>query len=190
MPFFTGVPYSQKDTTDVDTPQSVQLDFQTGVSPKTLVFGYVRWVDWSEFSIAPELYEAQTATLLGAPRPLVAYEHDWWTYNLGVGRQLTDTLAGSLSVTWEPSVGGEMTSLGPYDGRTTATAALSYELGPWNITGGISAGVLGDTHNFLDTDFNDGSVWGAGVGGGLHLLNGLRDRIATLKQWPIARISR
>ncbi len=29
----------QNTTTDVDTPQSVQLDFQTGVAPKTLVFG-------------------------------------------------------------------------------------------------------------------------------------------------------
>jgi long-subunit fatty acid transport protein len=141
----------------------VQLDFQTGVAAKTLVFGYVRWVDWSAFSIAPDLYEQQTAALLGQPRPLVAYEHDWWTYNLGLGRQLTDALAGSFSVTWEPSVGGEMTSLGPYDGRTTATAALSYETGPWAITGGVTMGVLGDARNLLDTDFDDGSVWGAGV---------------------------
>ena len=33
------------------------------------------------------------------PRPLVDYADDWWTYNLGVGRQLTDALAGSLSIT-------------------------------------------------------------------------------------------
>ena len=52
-PLFGGGPQSTQDTTDVDTPQSVQLDFQTGVAPKTLVFGYVRWVDWSEFSISP-----------------------------------------------------------------------------------------------------------------------------------------
>ena len=36
-------------STDIDTPQSATLDFQTGVAPKTLVFGSVRWVDWSEF---------------------------------------------------------------------------------------------------------------------------------------------
>ena len=101
--------------------------------------------------------------LLGQPRPLVAYDDDWWTYTLGVGRELTDTLAGSLSVSYEPDVGGEMTSLGPYDGRTTATAALSYDYGQWNITGGVTYGVLGDTENLLETDYNDGSVWGAGV---------------------------
>jgi long-subunit fatty acid transport protein len=163
VPFTTGVPETLDDTTDVDTPQSVQLDFQTGVAPKTLVFGYIRWVDWSEFSIAPELYVQQTTALLGVPRPLVDYADDWWTYNLGIGRQLTDTLAGSFSVTYEPSVGGELTSLGPYDGRTTATAALSYDYGQWNFTGGVTYGVLGDTYNLLQTDFDDGSVWGAGL---------------------------
>ena len=96
-------------------------------------------------------------------RPLIQYGDDWWTYNLGVGRQLTDALAGSVAITWEPSVGGEMTSLGPYDGRTTGTVALTYEVNGFDITGGLTYGVLGDTENLLQTDFNDGSVWGAGL---------------------------
>jgi long-chain fatty acid transport protein len=162
-PFTTGVPQTTNTKTDVETPQSVQLDFQTGVAPKTLVFGYVRWVDWSEFAISPPVYEQVVAPLAGAPRPLVDYADDWWTYNVGIGRQLTDTLAGSLSITYEPDVGGVMTSLGPYDGRTTGTAALSYDRGPWNFTGGLTYGVLGDTTNLLQTEFNDGSVWGAGL---------------------------
>jgi long-subunit fatty acid transport protein len=150
-------------STDVNTPQSVTLDFQTGVAEGTLVFGSVRWVDWSEFAIEPPVYGQITSFLLGSPRPLVDYADDWWTYNLGVGRQLTDTLAGSLSVTYEPDVGGELTTLGPYDGRTTGTAALSYDYGQFNITGGLTYGKLGDTTNLLATDFNDGSVWGAGL---------------------------
>lgn len=163
VPFGATAPVVSQTSTDVDTPQAVQLDFQSGVAPKTLVFGYVRWVDWSEFSIAPPVYEQAVAGLIGSPRPLVDYADDWWTYNLGVGRQLTDQMAAALSLTYEPSVGGVMTSLGPYDGRTTATASLSYDLGAWNVTGGVSYGVLGDTRNLLDTDFNDGSVWGAGL---------------------------
>jgi long-chain fatty acid transport protein len=156
-------PVTQDTETDVDTPQSVQLDFQTGVAPKTLLFGYVRWVDWSEFSVAPPVYEQAVAGLLGEGRPLIQYADDWWTYNLGVGRQLTDSLAGSVSLTWEPSVGGEMTSLGPYDGRTTGTVALTYEVNQFDITGGLTYGVLGDTENLLKTDFNDGTVWGVGL---------------------------
>lgn len=162
-PFGAPGPVTEDTNTDVDTPQSVQLDFQTGVAPKTLVFGYVRWVDWSEFSVKPPVYEAATAALLGEARPLIAYQDDWWTYNIGVGRQLTDALAGSLALTWEPSVGGEMTSLGPYDGRTTGTAALTYQTGGFDITGGVTYGVLGDTENVLQTDFDDGSIWGLGL---------------------------
>lgn len=162
-PLGAPAPVSQKTETDVDTPQSVQLDFQTGVAADTLVFGYVRWVDWSDFSVAPPVYVATTAQFLGEGRPLIAYQDDWWTYNLGVGHQFTDALAASASITWEPGVGGEMTSLGPYDGRTTGTLALTYEVAGFDITGGLTYGVLGDTHNVLKTDFNDGSVWGAGL---------------------------
>ncbi len=160
---FTATTGDQDTETDVETPQSVTLDAQTGINPKTLVFGSIRWVNWSDFSISPPLYEQATTALLGFPRPLVAYEDDWWTYNLGVGRQITDQLAGSVSLTYEPDVGGEMTSLGPYDGRTTGTVALTYEVGQFDITGGLTYGVLGDTHNLLQTDYNDGSVWGAGL---------------------------
>ncbi len=153
----TSVTGAQATTTDIDTPQSATLDFQTGINPKTLVFGSVRWTDWSEFSINPPVYVQVSG------RPLVDYQDDWWTYTLGVGRKLTPELAGSFFVAYEPSVGGVMTSLGPYDGRTTATAALSYDIGKFNILGALTYGVLGDTHNLLDTDFNDGSVWGAAL---------------------------
>ena len=159
----TGAPLSNQTSTDVDTPQSVTLEAQTGIDPKTLVFGSIRWVDWSEFEISPPDYEVAINALIGQSRPLVDYQDDWWTYTLGVGRQLTDTLAGSLSISYEPSVGGEMTTLGPYDGRTVGTAALTYEMGQIEITGGLSYGVLGDTFNVLGTDFDDGSVWGAGL---------------------------
>ena len=150
-------------STDVDTPQSVSLEFQTGINPKTLAFGSVRWVDWSEFDISPPLYEQAIAQLIGEPRPLVDYADDWWTYNLGIGRQLTANLAGSVSITYEPSIGGTMTTLGPYDGRTTGSIGLSYDYGQINVTGGLTYGVLGDATNLLDTDFDDGSVWGAGL---------------------------
>ncbi|MFQ8430706.1 OmpP1/FadL family transporter [Amaricoccus sp. W119] len=144
-------------TTDIDTPQSVALEFQTGVMANTLVFGSIRWVDWSEFSIAPPTYTALTG------RDLVDYSEDWWTYNLGAAYQFTDDLAASFSVTWEPSVGGELTTLGPSDGRTTANVGVSYDYGKANFAGGVSYGTLGDTTNVLGTDFNDGSVWAAGL---------------------------
>jgi long-subunit fatty acid transport protein len=145
--------------TNVTTPQSAMLEFQTGVAANTLVFGSVRWVDWSEFAIEPPSYVAATSG-----RPLVDYASDWWTYNLGAGYQFREDFAASLSVTYEPSVGGELTTLGPYDGRTTLNLGAAYDVNDnLNLSGGLVYGVLGDTYNVLDTDFNDGTVWGAGL---------------------------
>jgi long-subunit fatty acid transport protein len=156
-------PVTIDDTTDVDTPQSLTLEAQTGINEKTLVFGSIRWVDWSEFAIAPTLYGQVTTGLLGEARPLVDYPEDWWTYNVGVARSLTDELAGTFSVTYEPKVDEVLTTLGPVDGRTTLNAGLSYDYGQINIAGGLSYGWLGDTINLLDTKYRDGTIFGAGL---------------------------
>lgn len=148
---------SQTSSTELDTPQAVSLDVQSGIAPRTLAFGSVRWVEWSAFAIDPPLYRA----IVG--QPLVEYTGDWWTWTAGLAHQLTDSLAGSLSVSYEPSIGGKLTTLGPHDGRTTATAALSYDFGAANLSGGVTWGRLGDTANPLDTDFDQGSVLGLGL---------------------------
>lgn len=160
---FTGQRTKIDDRTKVDFPQSVTLEAQTGINPKTLVFGSVRWVDWSEFRIAPELYGQITQALLGENRALVDYPKDWWTYNLGVARRFTDELAGSFSVTYEPQVNEVLTTLGPVDGRTTLNLGLSYDFGKANVAGGISYGWLGDTTNLLDTKYRDGTIFAAGL---------------------------
>ena len=110
-------------------------------------------------AIEPPSYVAATSG-----RPLVDYADDWWTYNLGVGYQFREDFAASLSVTYEPSIGGELTTLGPYDGRTTLNIGAAYDVNEsLNLSGGVTYGTIGDTYNVLDTDFNDGSVWGAGL---------------------------
>ena len=128
-----------------------------------MLFRSIRWVDWSEFAIAPTLYGEITGALLGAPRALVDYPEDWWTYNIGVARSFTDTLAGSLTFTYEPQVDEVLTTLGPVDGRTTFGAGLSYDVGQVNIAGGLSYGWLGDTTNLLDTKYRDGTIFNAAL---------------------------
>ena len=87
------------------------------------------------------------------------YADDWWTYNLGVGYQFREDFAASLSVTYEPSIGGELTTLGPYDGRTTLNIGAAYDVNEsLNLSGGVTYGTIGDTYNVLDTDFNDGTL--------------------------------
>lgn len=150
--------------TTIETPQSFTLDAQTGIAKDTLLFGQVHWVDWSEFSIAPPNY-----TTLTGGRPLVAYQEDWTTYTLGVGRRFTDNWAGAISFTYEPQTETELTSLGPIDGRYGVNLGATYETDKYKISGGVNYSVLGNARNVLDTDYRDGTAIGVGFRVGFKL---------------------
>ena len=57
-----------------------------------------------------------SSALIGAP--LVEFEHDTWHYKLGIGRQLTERIAGAFEVVHETATGDIQTALTPYDGFT------------------------------------------------------------------------
>lgn len=57
---FGGVPIPGSNT-EIETPQSVNLDFQTGIAQDTLLFGGIRWAEWSEFDITPIGYQGPQA---------------------------------------------------------------------------------------------------------------------------------
>ncbi|MFM6906001.1 MAG: transporter, partial [Acinetobacter tjernbergiae] len=88
---------TQGNLTEITTPQSVNLDFQTGIMANTVAFANLRWVNWKDFSIRP--YKFGAASVL-APVvnktgkkdgfDLVAYTDDQYSINAGVGRKLND----------------------------------------------------------------------------------------------------
>lgn len=119
--------------TPVSTPQSVNLDFETGVAADTLAFGSIRWVDWTEFDISPQMYSTLTRG-----RSLVSYTSDVYTYTLGVGRRFSETWAGAFSVTHEQQVGGFASNLGPTDGLTSVNLGGTYTQGPMELSAGVS----------------------------------------------------
>jgi long-chain fatty acid transport protein len=51
-----GGPVPRTGSFETEVPQSVNLEFQTGIAQDTLLFGSIRWVDWSAFQIAPTGY--------------------------------------------------------------------------------------------------------------------------------------
>jgi long-chain fatty acid transport protein len=131
--------------TDVDTPQSVNLDFQTGVAKDTLVFGNIRWVDWTQFTIEPAFFSSATG---GAS--LVNLE-DTVTYTLGVGRRFNETWSGSFSMTYEPKTDRLVSPLAPTDGRYGATVGVVYNKDNMKVTGGVNYSWLGDADPELGT---------------------------------------
>ena len=127
-------------TTEITTPQSLHLEFQTGVAADTLVFGGVRWVEWTEFEISPLVYSSPGAV----NAPLVSYEDDRITWTLGVGRRLTEQWAIAGSLSYERTTDSLTGNLGPTDGFLSATLAANYTKGNTEVTAGISYFDIGD----------------------------------------------
>jgi long-subunit fatty acid transport protein len=147
----------------VETPQSVNLEFQTGVAKDTLVFGGVRWTDWTSFNIAPPGY----AALTGGGK-LLSYDDDVFTYTFGVGRRLSDTWAVSASVGYEKSNGGFASNLGPTDGNKSMALAAVYSRDKMKITTGIRYINIGDAQTTLNgtnaaANFKDNEAVAIGV---------------------------
>lgn len=145
------------------TPQSVNLEFETGVAADTLAFGSIRWVDWTQFEVAPIDYDIITT------RPLVYYTSDVYTYNLGVGRRFSESWAGAVSVTYEDSSGGYSLNLGPTDGLTSINLGGTYTQGPMEISAGASYIWIGDAKTFTTNpsvtaaNFDDNTGVGFGM---------------------------
>jgi len=132
-----------------------------------LLFGSIRWRDWSEFNISPVGY-----ALLPGDDALVSYENDSVTYTLGVGRRFSETWSGAVSVSHEATKGGFAGNLGPTDGYTSIGVGATYTQGLVKVTGGVSYAVIGDANTEVPItalagntlgQFTDNSLVGFGV---------------------------
>ncbi len=155
-------PYDGESTTEVKTPQSLVLDFQSGVAEDTLVFGSIRWVDWSEFRIDPKNFMNTTGS------GLVELE-DTTTYQIGVGRRFTDQWSGSLAVSYEAETEKLVSPLAPTNGLWAVALGASYDMGDIKISGGARYTWLGDAHPETGTpdvaraDFTDNHALSIGL---------------------------
>ena len=144
---------------DVIMPQALNLEFQSGIAEDTLVFGSVRWVEWSETVVNPPEYQ----NLPGVTRPLVFFEDDRITYTLGLGRRLNETWSVLGSVSYEENTGSVTGNLGPTDGFTSVSLGAIYRKDNMKITGGIRYADIGDATSFSGATFTDNSAIAAGV---------------------------
>lgn len=136
--------------TTITTPQSVNLDFQTGIMADTVAFANVRWVNWKDFSIRPHKFGKVSEAIGGiVKRPngfnLVEYSEDQWSVTAGVGRKLTEKWAGNVSVGWDSGAGNPVTTLGPTEGFWNVGLGAQYSPTPQTfIAGGVKYFWLGD----------------------------------------------
>jgi long-chain fatty acid transport protein len=122
-------PFGFTESTTVELPKSLTLDFQTGVAADTLVFGSIRWMDWSATTLV--------APNAGGANPLVSYANDTITYNIGVGRKFSDAFSGAVSMGYEKTHGDPTGNLGPTDGLLSLQVGGTYTHQNMKITAGV-----------------------------------------------------
>ena len=146
--------------TDITTPQSANLDFQTGIMADTVAFANVRWVNWKDFSIRPDKFGKASAIAgpsVGKPTgfDLVAYTDDQWSANVGLGRKLNEQWAGNVSVGWDSGAGNPVTTLGPTEGYWNVGLGMQFSPAPnYFIAGGVKYFWLGDAKAQSGAQFN------------------------------------
>ncbi|OCP26324.1 MULTISPECIES: OmpP1/FadL family transporter [unclassified Ensifer] len=112
-----------------DMPDSLELKIQSGVAPGWVVFGSVKWVDWSQLQILPFCPTSTRGLAACTPTsPVVATTldllyRDGWTVSGGVGHKFNDQWSGAVSLTWDR---GTSTGLGTLTDTWTLGAGVSY----------------------------------------------------------------
>jgi len=145
--------YVEAAKTTIETPQSVNIDFQTGVSEKTIAYMNLRWVNWKDFNIRPTQYNALTADYLdeltgGAYKEgidLDSYQKDQYNVTLGIGHQFTEKWSFATDVGWDSGTGNPASTLGPMKGSWSM--GLGAQFNPaqnYFIAAGVKYYWLGD----------------------------------------------
>src|SRR6056297_1351116 len=143
--------------TDVKMPQVFALDFQTGVAPGTLVFGQVKWTEWSKWEVRTPQYEDVTG---GA---VTGFDNDRTTWRLGVGRAFTDDLSGFAQVTYEAPNGDVTSRLAPRDGLVSLGVGGQYTMDNMTLRGGLEYAWIGDAEDASGVKFEDNTALGVGL---------------------------
>ncbi len=149
-------------TFDVEFPESVNLDFQTGVAANTLVFGTVRWVGWDGFNLTTQ--DGQW----------VNFQDDTITYTVGVGQRINDKLSVALRLGYESAgVRPSTTALAPTTGSKSIGLGVTYQLTEaLSISGGITYARPGKQAVNVNApsgaqigtlEFDDNEAWGGGI---------------------------
>lgn len=117
----------------IEMPESLNLEFQSGIAEDTLLFGSIRHQWWDGFNLT-------TAT-----GRYVNFTSDSTTYQLGVGRRFTENWSGSFS--YQHRTAGTTpsdTALAPTTGFDTITLGGRYDRDNITVSAGLTYGVPGD----------------------------------------------
>jgi len=149
--------------TEVETPESLNLEFQTGVAADTLVFGSIRYARYSDTIVSPDVFNVLTR---GASLTSIEDSTD---YEIGVGRRFNDQWSGSIAIGYQRADGDDQVSpLAPTDGARYVSLGAKYQAtSQFDVSMGVRYTKLGDaratTQNTPQANFEDNSAVSVGV---------------------------
>lgn len=139
-------------------PQSLELSLQSGVAPGWLVYGSVKWTDWS-------VLQALNYRIATSNRRDVYNWKDGWTVQAGVGHAFNETVSGTVNLTYDQGVG---TGADIMTDTWTVAAAAIVKAGPGELRvgGGVSYLASGSQSTAQQAAFNAtaGNDWSYSLG--------------------------
>ena len=173
IPAFTGTALGKTVTptyhkAEITTPQSVNIDLQSGVAKNTLAFANIRWVHWDQFAVKPAYLSQLTGALTGKQQNLVDYSDDQWSATVGLGHKFNAKWSGTAAVGWDSGAGNPVTTLGPVEGYWSVGLGGQYSPAEnYFIQAGVKYFWLGDadaqTGGAVAGSFEDNTAFGYGM---------------------------
>lgn len=165
---FRGAPVAAPGVTEVTTPESVNLELQTGIAADTLLFGSVRYARYSDTIVSPAFFDSQVAP--GTPGSSITDIEDSTDYEIGIGRRFSEKFSGSLAIGYQSSGDDALVSpLAPTNGARYISLGGAYSItSDITLSGGIRYTLFGNAQPETGTPdtaravFNDNSAVSAG----------------------------
>jgi len=157
--------------TKVEIPQSINLAAQAPINRKTLLFGDVRWVEWSKTNVNPG-GEEDTGPFGSELVPNIVELEDTITYRLGAAYQFNEKFTGLVGISYEDGDDNELTGLfNRVDGYVAYSVGAIYSpTENVDIRLTVSYADLGDRSGAVDspvgpvpTSFTDNSAYSVGL---------------------------
>lgn len=115
---------SSDQNTTIETPQSINLEFQSGITAHNLIYGSLRWVNWQNFKIASPLISSSSS----GPVMLVDYQKDQWATTLGMAHVFSDKWTSTIDIGRDNGIGNPASTLSPSNGFYSLGLGSFYQI--------------------------------------------------------------
>ncbi|WP_168525784.1 outer membrane protein transport protein [Acinetobacter sp. A3] len=129
---FLGFPLeiAPQHATTIQTPESINFDFHTGLPAQNFLYASLRWVNWQDFEIQPSQYAAMLQQVPNMNLNLIDYQKNQWSARLGVAHQWSPKWITAVEGLWDSGAGNPASSFNPVDGYLGLGTGLIYNFTP------------------------------------------------------------